>query len=351
MLTSLRLHHFRCFDNLNLNLPENGAIFVGQNAQGKTSILEALCVGMRLHSPRTHKLSQLIKVGEERFGVSVSSAEHDWKVQYKEGSRILLDCDGESIDKPNDYLANTKILVWMANEDLQLVKGGGDFRRRFLDFAGAQISLPYRNALSKYRRALKARNLLLKSNSPRWQEIDAYTALLVDNGRVIAEVREGIVRELDEIAAEMHHSMSSSKERLDCAYLRAGGEDLALAFEQARAKETSLRQTVVGPHRDDVSLLLNGLPAKDFASEGQKRTLAVSLKLAQGAILKSLSQKDPVYLIDDVFGELDENRRNALMRHIPKRSQRFITTTAADWLDDKADLDCFLVNEALVSKR
>ncbi len=349
MLTHLRLLNFRCFDAIHIGLPESGGIFIGDNAQGKTSILEAICVGMRLQSPRTHRFSQMIKIGSPGFGLAIGSSEHDWKVQYKPKKSPLLERDGETVTRSNDYLSSTKILVWMANDDLQLVRGAGEYRRHFLDFMGAQLHLDYRIALNKYKRALKARNVLLKSATLRWEEIDAYTQILIRNGELIAKHRRALVESLNAVAARVHRDVSCSEESLQLRYLRSGGEDLATSFEQAKEKEKAFRQTVIGPHRDDVELTLNGLTAREFASEGQQRTLAVSMKVAQGELLERLSAKQPIYLIDDVFGELDATRRNALMAVLPRNSQRLITTTSVDWLKNETALPCFSVRKAVVS--
>ncbi len=128
--------------------------------------------------------------------------------------------------------------------------------------------------------------------------------------------------------------MSGRDEPLTLRYQPASGSDFRQSLIQARERETRLRQAVVGPHRDDLDLRLHGMPAADFASEGQQRTLALALKLAQGTLLERRGGKLPVYLLDDIFGELDPGRRNALMNYLPPRAQKWITTTHLDWLRD-----------------
>jgi DNA replication and repair protein RecF len=132
--------------------------------------------------------------------------------------------------------------------------------------------------------------------------------------------------------------VSGITEPLTLHYLPASGPDLRESMIQAREREIRLRQSVVGPHRDDLGLRLHGMPAAEFASEGQQRTIALSLKLAQGKVLENRGGRAPVYLMDDIFGELDPGRRNALMSHLPSQSQKWITTTHLDWLRETADL-------------
>ena len=133
-------------------------------------------------------------------------------------------------------------------------------------------------------------------------------------------------------------AVSGKAEPLTLAYRPAGGTCLRTSLEQARERERRLRQCIVGPHRDDLELRLHGLPAADFASEGQQRTLALALKLAQGTLLEQLGGRLPVYLMDDIFGELDPGRRNALMSHLPAAAQKWITTTTLDWLRETPEL-------------
>ena len=220
----------------------------------------------------------------------------------------------------------------MGNEDLELIRGPGEGRRRYLDFIGAQIDASYRRSWSRYRRALRAKNLLLKTGRPRDAEIFSYEEILVEHGTVLMEARARLVAELAPLAAEAQRAVSGQDEALTLQYLPASGPDLRESMLQAREREARLRQAVVGPHRDELALRLHGVPAADFASEGQQRTIALALKLAQGALLESRGGKTPIYLMDDIFGELDPGRRNALMAHLPPHAQKWITTTHLDWL-------------------
>jgi DNA replication and repair protein RecF len=342
---------FRCFPSLDLEVPAEGAILTGDNAQGKTSILEALCVLVRLHSPRTHRMATMARVGSKGFGIAGDPWGSERQVRYsREG--LVLKVDQEIRASQTRYLEDGGLVVWMGNEDLELVRGPGEGRRRYLDFLGAQIDPAYRRSWSRYRRALRAKNLLLKESRPRDAEILSYEEILVEHGSVLMEARARLIEELAPLAAEAQRAVSGKDEPLTLNYLPASGPDLRESMLQAREREARLRQAVVGPHRDELDLRIHGMPAADFASEGQQRTLALALKLAQGKLLERRGGKLPIYLMDDIFGELDPGRRNALMNHLPPLAQKWITTTHLDWMQETPQLGGigrFRVNDGKVS--
>lgn len=328
---------YRCFESLELGVPAAGAILTGDNAQGKTSILEALCMLVRLHSPRTHRMPAQARIGGSGFGVAGDPWGQERQIRYsREG--LILKVDDEIRPSQNAYLEDGGLVVWMGNEDLELVRGPGEGRRRYLDFLGAQVDPAYRRSWSRYRRALKAKNLLLKEGRPRDAEILSYEAIMVEHGTVLMATRARLIDGLSPLAAEAQLAVSGKAEALTLRYLPASGPDLRESMLQAKERETRMRQAVVGPHRDDLELRLHGMPAADFASEGQQRTLALALKLAQGKLLERRGGKLPIYLMDDIFGELDPGRRNALMSHLPPLAQKWITTTHLDWLRETPEL-------------
>jgi len=340
VLRSLNLNQFRCFAALRLELAPGVTLFHGNNAQGKTSILEAACVLLRLQSPRTATLGDCIQFSEKAFAIGGSLAgtnESELRLQYRETGRKLL-VDGEAQKSASDYLRHSALVVWMANDDLALVRGGGDGRRRFLDFMAAQLFPGYREALKAYEKALRSRNYLLKRDTaPKWAQIDAYSRLLHDYGQVLSSSRRVLIEKLRPRSAEAQLRIGGIGETLGLDYESASGEgdDLLGLLEARRDEEMRKRQTAAGPHRDDLLLTLNGKPAAKFASEGQQRTVALALKLGQTNLFLETRQEAPVMLIDDVFGELDPGRRNALMANWPATSQKLITTTHLDWLDER----------------
>ena len=201
---------------------------------------------------------------------------------------------------------------------------------------------------------MKAKNLLLKEGRPRDAEIFSYEEILVEHGSVLMQARARLVLELAPLAAEAQREISGKDEPLTLNYLPASGPDLRESLLLARERETRLRQAVVGPHRDELDLRLHGMPAADFASEGQQRTLALALKLAQGKLLERRGGKLPIYLMDDIFGELDPSRRNALMNHLPPLAQKWITTTHLGWLNETpvlGNIARFTVSDGSIASR
>jgi len=341
-LTSLRLRDFRCFSSLSCALGGGITLFTGDNAQGKTSILEAVCVLLRLQSPRTSTGKELARFGAAGFGVAGT-----WRgtelTHTTAGPDKKLLINGEPARRTADYLAAGGLVVWMGNGDLELVAGSGEPRRRYLDFLGSQLFPEYRSALKSYEKALRQRNFLLKRDaSPPWQEIDAYTAVLVPHGETLLSLRAALLEQLTPHAAAAHAAIraadpgSAMPETLSLAWQPGGGAgNLAAQLYERRAEETRRRVTLCGPHRDDFSSALDGLPAGTFASEGQQRTIALALKLAQATLLREARQQAPVLLLDDIFGELDPHRRNALLAALPEDSQKLITTTHLGWLENQ----------------
>ena len=315
-------------------------LFTGDNAQGKTSILEAVCVLLRLQSPRTTSGKELARFGMDGFGIAGTLNGQDLTHAVSGADKKLL-IDGEPVRRTADYLAASGLVVWMGNGDLELVSGTGEPRRRYLDFLGSQLFPEYRTALKSYEKALRQRNFLLKRDvSPPWPEIDAYTTVLVSHGQVLLSLRAALLAKLTPHAAAAHAAIraadpgSATPETLSLTWQPGGDiQNFRAQLHDRRSEEARRRVTVCGPHRDDFSSTLDGLPAGTYASEGQQRTLALSLKLAQATLLREARQQSPILLLDDIFGELDPHRRNALLAALPADSQKLITTTHLGWLD------------------
>lgn len=336
-LTALRAQNFRCFTVLECALGAGATVFVGDNAQGKTSVLEAVCVLLRLQSPRASQLGEMARFGQAGFGLSgdlklTNGTQHQLTFQWEAGQRRLA-VKREPVARPAAYLEQSAVLVWMGHDDLALVRGPGETRRRYLDFLGTQLFPGYRTALLAYEKALRSRNRLLKEGGARPAELAAYTAPLLEHGMALTQWRRDIVTALQPHAMAAHAAISEvAGEDLTLIYQPSAGEDFAAALA-ARAEEEARRGlTLVGPHRDELTLLLYDRPAAAYASEGQVRTLALALKLAQSKLLEERWGEPPLFLIDDIFGELDPRRRNALLRALPLAAQSLITTTRVDWL-------------------
>ena len=277
----------------------------------------------------------MVKVGSPGFGVAGACWESERQVRYAPRKGAEMKVDGEAVVKQSDYLRGGGLVVWMGNDDLQLVRGSGSVRRRYLDFLGCQLDPVYRDHLRRYARVLKARNMLLKDRVLREDALQAYTDLLVKHGGYLTKARADLVKFLEPEASVSQSVVSGCDERVGMEYVVGSGDDFRKSLEMTRERECRLGQTVVGPHRDDVRLMINGMAAAEFASEGQQRTMALALKLAQGELLQKQAGRMPVYLLDDIFGELDTGRRNALMEVLPGHAQKLITTTNIDWMKDE----------------
>lgn len=327
-LTRLNLRGFRCFESLEYEPGQRLSFITGPNARGKTSILEAACMLLRLRSPRTMNNSEMVRFGGTAFAlegmVQASSGETRLSLTCMPPARSLK-LDGVPQSSTFDYLAQGRI-VWFGSDDLFLVNGPAERRRKLLDAAGLQlagVSTAYACDLKNYDRALRSRNLLLREGKPR-NQIEAYDIPLSEAGdRLIASRRE-LVTSLAPLAAGACAMISG--ESLELSYLPGAGVPMVEALAASRGEEIRLRQTRVGPQRDDIGVMLGGIPAGSFASEGQRRTVALAIKLAVAALLARENRAAPLLLLDDIFGELDPSRRDALLSGMPSGSQALLTT-------------------------
>jgi DNA replication and repair protein RecF len=335
MLSELQLRHFRCFESLRVDFSPGFNFFVGQNGQGKTSILEAACVLLRLQSQRSSALGPLVRVGHKSFALRGQWSGHELEFRYSPLRRKLVFDHVEQ--RPSaEYLALARV-VSLANTDIELVRGGSEFRRRFLDFLGLQMEPSYRPTLRSYERALRGRNALLKAPQPRPRELAAFDPPLLEHGAKLSEMRRVLVEHLVTPARGAHREISGSQEALELAFAPGNAADFAADLEKSRAQELRLRQTIVGPHRDDITLLVDGMPASQYASEGQQRTIALALKIAQARVFTAREETPPLLLIDDIFGELDPARRNRLLRSLPGNAQKLVTATSIAWQDERTE--------------
>jgi len=330
MLRELRLRDFRCFTQTDFR-PSPGLNFiVGPNAQGKTSLLEAACILLRLQSPRTSSLGDVVRFDQPGFGLDGYWNDRHLHIKYA-GALKAFALDSKPQSRSADYLAVARV-AWISNDDLQLVRGGGSQRRRYLDFLGAQVVTDYLRKLRAYERALRSRNALLKNNRPR-REITAFDGPLIESGSTLLASRTELCTTLAPLVTAACRQISGKNETLEITYRPGSGPDFAAALLETQDEEIRLRTTVAGPHRDDIEISLDGRKAATFASEGQQRSVALALKLAQARALEESASTPPLYLIDDVFGELDALRRNNLLAALPPAAQKLVTTTSIDWLE------------------
>ena len=336
LLESITLRDFRCFERAEF-MPSPGLNLISApNASGKSSLLEAICVLLRLQSPRAGALAETIKHGTSGFTLSGRTAGRELKchLSREEGRKLLID---DVPQRKSDEYLRVGLVAFFSNEDIELVRGTSSKRRRFLDFLGSQCDAAYLKNLRAYERALRSRNFLLKDGPHRGRELSAYDGPLLAAGEYLAKVRAQLCEELAPAVAQHVGAISTRGETTTLRYERSGGPDFAAALEASAEEERRLRQTVVGPHRDDIALELDGAAAPSFASEGQQRTLSLALRLAQADLIRTRRNAPPIYLLDDIFGELDPDRRRRLLAALPSDSQRILASTTWNWVEKDRD--------------
>ena len=335
-LAHLRLRDFRNYARLDTDFSPGFQLLLGDNAQGKTNILEAIYLMATLRSFRGVGGAQMIRHGQKSYfvgGQVVGQGEREIKMYWSARERNLS-LDGQPVKKLSNYLGALRTVIF-CTEDLQLVKGTGRSRRRFLDLLLAQTNPAYLPLLQRYMHTVRARNALLKQRSTDEAALDSFSRELILTGNQLIRWRAELIPRFSPLARLAYRRISNDAEELRIEYLPSVKNDYAVELAQARARERSYRSTLVGPHRDDVLLLLNEKSAAQFGSEGQKRTLAIALKMAQAEYLTGINGSAPVLLIDDVMGELDVKRRSGLMPLLEQArktsGQVFMTCTEENW--------------------
>lgn len=335
-LAHLRLRDFRNYPRLDVDFAPGFHLLLGDNAQGKTNILEAIYLIATLRSFRGVGGAQMVRHGQKGYFVGshiIGQGEHDTKMYWSVRERSLS-LDGRPVRKLTDYLGVLRTVVF-CTEDLLLVKGPGRGRRRFLDLLLTQTYPAYLPLLQRYTRALRARNALLKQSAADPRALEGFSRELVSAGQEITRLRRELVPRLSPLARLAYRRISHDAEELRVEYAPSVRQDFAVELAQSQPRERTCRMTVIGPHRDEVQLLLKDRSAAEFGSEGQKRTLAIALKMAQAEYLTGIHGSPPVLLIDDVMGELDAKRRGGLLPLLERahqaRGQVFLTATAENW--------------------
>jgi DNA replication and repair protein RecF len=343
MLSKLAVRDFRCFAKLEGEFHPEHTFIIGKNASGKTSLLEAVAVLTRLQSPRTNSLSELVRFGAKSFVTDGYVSGYHLQYYYTSNRRKIA-LDSVEQRKAFPYVDVARV-VYFSNSDIDLIRGPGDGRRRFLDFIGAQLFKTYREILRSYEKALNSRNRCLKMVPSRPREVTAYTKLLLHFGHQLTALRAFLIERLEPFFSETFAAVSDRSETPGLRYRIGATTDFEKALQESAPEEHRLRVTLIGPHRDDFQVFLSSHPADIFASEGQQRTAAIALKLAQAKMLEIEFKKPPLLLLDDIFGELDLARRNRVFSALPSGSQRLITTTHLDWLRSRPNSKTYQINE------
>src|SRR6266699_899431 len=321
-LAHLRLRDFRNYARLDADFAPGFHLLVGDNAQGKTNILEAVYLMATLRSFRGVGGAQMLRHEQKGFfvgGKVIGQGEHEIKMYWSPSQRSLS-LDGQPVHKLSDYLGVLRTTV-VCTEDLQLIKGAARARRRFLDLLLTQTFPGYLGVLQRYTQALRSRNALLKRPVLDPAALEGFSRELVNAGDEIIRLRRELVPKFSPLA------------RL--AYQSSVKTDFARELAQSQPRERAYRSTLIGPHRDDLQLLLNDRSAAQYGSEGQKRALAIAFKIAQADYLTGLHGTPPILLIADIMGELDLKRRSGVLPLLEQarqaRGQVLMTATEENW--------------------
>lgn len=336
IVKSLKLKNYRNYDLLNLEFDAVTNIFYGDNAQGKTNILEAVYMTGTTKSHRGTKDRDLIRFGEEEAHIEtvVEKKGVPFKIDMhlKKNSPKGIAINKIPIRKASELFGVINI-VFFSPEDLNIIKDGPSERRRFIDLELSQLDKVYLSDLSNYNRIVNQRNKLLKDiydKQDLYETLDVWDMQLVTYGNRIIERRKKFIEQINDIVGGIHEKLSGGRESLNLSYESGVKED---SFEHAllknRERDIRMKSTSVGPHRDDICFICDDLDIRKFGSQGQQRTVALSLKLAEIELVKQEIKDTPILLLDDVLSELDKHRQNYLLDNI-RDIQTLITCTGLD---------------------
>ena len=336
IIKSLELADFRNYEHLEISFDKGTNILYGDNAQGKTNILEAIYVSATTKSHKGSKDKEIINFDKEeahiRTYLEKDGVEQRVDMHLRKNKSKGIAIDGQKIKKAADLLGLLNV-VFFSPEDLNIIKNGPGERRRFLDSELCQLDGVYITELASYNHIVNQRNRLLKDcymNPGLKSTLDIWDMQMADYGKKIIEKREEFVEELNELAKGLHKGLTGGLEELEILYepsVTAAEFEQKLA--QNRDRDLRMKLTSVGPHRDDFCVKVNGIDIRKYGSQGQQRTAALSLKLSEIYLVKKKIKDTPVLLLDDVLSELDSNRQTYLLESIHD-IQTLITCTGLD---------------------
>ena len=336
IIKSIELSNFRNYEKLEIHFDHGTNILYGDNAQGKTNILEAAYFSGTTKSHKGSKDKEVIRFNCEESHIRTIVEKNDKEYQIDMHLRTR-GSKGVAINripiKKASELFGILNIVFFSPEDLNIIKNGPAERRRFLDSELCQLDKLYLSDLTKYNKILNQRNKLLKDINYRpdlMETLSVWDEQLLEVGKRIIKRRKIFIEELNEIIGQIHSNISGGKEQLILKY-EPNIEDIFFADELLKAKQKDMKlcQTTVGPHRDDMLFSVNEVDIRKFGSQGQQRTSALSLKLAEIETVKKSIHNTPVLLLDDVLSELDSNRQNYLLNSISD-IQTIITCTGLE---------------------
>lgn len=337
-ITEIELHNFRNYDELSLQFHKNVNLILGNNAQGKTNLLESIYLCSMGKSFRTNKDQEMILFGQDYGRVKVH-AQKDYvdttvELILSKDAKKAAKVDGIKIKKASELLDNIYMVIF-SPEDLRIVKDEPEKRRKFIDRELCQIRPRYYENLTNYKKVLLQRNAYLKERDVDASILDLWDMQLAKYGAEIMLMRDDFIKKLEKISKVIHSSITGGKEHLTLSYVpnvplgETRQEQEELFYNMIRSSyENDIRQrtTTKGPHKDDLEFFINDIGVRNFGSQGQQRTCALSVKLAELSLIKEETGEEGILLLDDVMSELDIERQEFLVKSLSD-IQMFITTT------------------------
>ena len=358
-LTNLQLQNFRNYESVQLEFTDGVHVFIGENAQGKTNLMESIYALAMTKSHRTTNDKELIGWNKEfatiKGTVEKTATKTNLELQFSKKGKIAKVNYLEQ-KRLSSYLGNLNVILF-APENLTLVKGSPQNRRKFVDMELGQMSSLYLYDLVEYNRVLKQRNTYLKQLAIKKKKPDEYLEVLSE---MLSELASKIVfhrldfmKQLEALAIPIHDQLSLGREKFSVSYqatipLEDGltpsqmKEIYMNQFKKNQTREADQATTLIGPHRDDLIFYLNEIPVQTYGSQGQQRSTVLSLKLAEIELMKLSTGEYPLLLLDDVLSELDDDRQTHLIKAIENKVQTFITTTSLDGIKQQ------FINEPVV---
>lgn len=358
-LTNLQLQNFRNYESVQLEFTDGVHVFIGENAQGKTNLMESIYALAMTKSHRTTNDKELIGWNKEfatiKGTVEKTTTKTNLELQFSKKGKIAKVNYLEQ-KRLSSYLGNLNVILF-APENLTLVKGSPQNRRKFVDMELGQMSSLYLYDLVEYNRVLKQRNTYLKQLAIKKKQPDEYLDVLSE---MLSELASKIVfhrldfmKQLEALAIPIHDQLSLSREKFSVSYQATIPLEDGLTpsqmkeiyidqFKKNQTREADQATTLIGPHRDDLIFYLNEVPVQTYGSQGQQRSTVLSLKLAEIELMKLSTGEYPLLLLDDVLSELDDDRQTHLIKAIENKVQTFITTTSLDGIKQQ------FINEPVV---
>ncbi len=336
IVQSVELENFRNYKELKLEFHEGINIFYGDNAQGKTNILEAVYLCCTNKSHRSSRDREMIRFEAEEAHIKMLLNRQDSPyridMHLKKNKAKGIAVNGIPIRRASELFGIANV-VFFSPEDLQIIKEGPSGRRKFIDLELCQLDKIYVYNLVNYNKALNQRNLLLKDLAARPQymdTLDVWDEQLIRYGSVLIDLRKQFADELAPVVEAIHRRLTGERETLSLTYEpNASQEEFRHMLQKNRDRDIRQKSTQTGPHRDDIRFSVNGVDIRTYGSQGQQRTAALSLKMAEIELVKKRTKDTPVLLLDDVLSELDAGRQNYLLGSI-EGVQTMITCTGLD---------------------